>query len=99
MLLNHAWQFGSEALAAPQATLMKMITEGVMEGNLPWTLIFIGVFIGVAVEIMGVRFFRWQLDCICRLNYRLRFWWEEFCVMFHLGKRKMPKEEFYFAPV
>lgn len=31
MLLNHAWQFGSEALAAPQATLMKMITEGVME--------------------------------------------------------------------
>ena len=54
MLLNHAWQFGSEALAAPQATLMKMITEGVMEGNLPWTLIFIGVFIGVAVEFMGV---------------------------------------------
>lgn len=54
MLLNQAWQFGSEALAAPQATLMKMITEGVMEGNLPWTLIFIGVFIGVAVEIMGV---------------------------------------------
>ena len=50
MLLNHAWQFGSEALAAPQA----MITEGVMEGNLPWTLIFIGVFIGVAVEFMGV---------------------------------------------
>ena len=42
------------AVAAPQATLMKMITEGVMEGNLPWTLIFIGVFIGVAVEIMGV---------------------------------------------
>ena len=54
MLLNQAWQFGSEALAAPQATLMKMITEGVMEGNLPWTLIFIGIFIGVAVEIMGV---------------------------------------------
>lgn len=54
MLLNQAWQFGSEALAAPQATLMKMITEGVMEGNLPWSLIFIGVFIGVAVEIMGV---------------------------------------------
>ena len=54
MLLNQAWQFGSEALAAPQATLMKMITEGVMEENLPWTLIFIGVFIGVAVEIMGV---------------------------------------------
>lgn len=33
MLLNHAWQFGSEALAAPQATLMKMITEGCHGGK------------------------------------------------------------------
>lgn len=54
LLLNHAWTFGSEALSAPQATLMKMITEGVMNGNLPWTLVFIGVFIGVAIEILGI---------------------------------------------
>lgn len=53
-LLNHAWAFGSEALSAPQATLMKMITEGVMNGNLPWALVFIGVFIGVAIEILGI---------------------------------------------
>lgn len=54
LLLNHAWTFGSEALSAPQATLMKMITEGVMNGNLPWALVFIGVFIGVAIEILGI---------------------------------------------
>ena len=53
-LLDMAWGFGSEQLAAPQATLMKMITEGVMEGNLPWALVFTGVFIAVVVEIVGI---------------------------------------------
>ncbi len=52
-LLDTAWGFGSDALAAPQATLMKMIIEGVMDGNLPWGLVFIGVFIAIAVEIIG----------------------------------------------
>ncbi len=53
-LLNEAWGFGSNELAAPQATLMKLIIEGVMEGNLPWALVFIGVFIAIAVEIVGL---------------------------------------------
>lgn len=53
-LLDAAWGFGSQELSAPQATLMKLIVEGVMEGNLPWTLVFIGVFIAVVVEILGV---------------------------------------------
>lgn len=53
-LLDSAWGFGTEELAAPQATLMKMITEGVMEGNLPWALVFIGVFIAIIVEILGI---------------------------------------------
>ena len=53
-LLDSAWGFGSKELAAPQATLMKMIIEGVMEGNLPWALVFTGVFIAVAVEIVGI---------------------------------------------
>lgn len=53
-LLDSAWGFGSEELAAPQATLMKMIIEGVMESNLPWALVFIGVFIAIVVEILGI---------------------------------------------
>ena len=39
-LLNAAWGFGSDQLGAPQAMLMKMIVEGVMENNLPWTGIY-----------------------------------------------------------
>lgn len=53
-LLDFAWGFGTDELAAPQATLMKMIIEGVMEANLPWGLVFIGVFLALAVEIMGI---------------------------------------------
>ncbi len=53
-LLDTAWGFGTEELAAPQATLMKMIIEGVMQGNLPWGLVFTGVFIAVTVEVLGI---------------------------------------------
>ena len=53
-LLDWAWGFGSEQLAAPQATLMKMLIEGVMESNLPWGVVFIGVFIAIVVEILGI---------------------------------------------
>ena len=53
-LLDNAWGFGSDQLAAPQATLMKLIVEGVMDGNLPWGLVFIGVFIAVVIELIGI---------------------------------------------
>ena len=53
-LLNAAWSYGSDMLPAPQATLMKMVVEGVMGGNLPWALIFVGVFIALMVEVLGI---------------------------------------------
>lgn len=54
ILLDRAWGFGSEELSAPQATLMKMIIEGIMNGSLPWTLVFIGVFIALSVEVLRI---------------------------------------------
>ena len=53
-LLDSAWGFGSAELGAPQATLMKMIIEGVMNANLPWGLVLIGVCIAVVVEVVGI---------------------------------------------
>lgn len=54
-LLSMAWGgYGSDALPAPQAMLMKMIVEGVMGGNLPWNLVFAGVFIALVIEILGL---------------------------------------------
>lgn len=54
-LLHKAWGFGSSAqLPAPQATLMKLVVEGVMGGTLPWGLVFCGVFAAVVIEILGL---------------------------------------------
>ena len=53
-LLDAAWGFGSEQLGAPQATLMKMIVEGVMGGKLPWGLVIVGVVLACVVEILGI---------------------------------------------
>lgn len=53
-LLDTAFGFGEGGLAAPQATLMKLIIEGVMGGNLPWALVFTGAFIAVLIEIIGI---------------------------------------------
>lgn len=53
-LLNAAWGFGGEELGAPQAMMMKMVIEGVMGGNLPWALVFTGVFIALFIEILGL---------------------------------------------
>ncbi|HJB29499.1 MAG TPA: oligopeptide transporter, OPT family [Candidatus Blautia faecavium] len=53
-LLNSAWGYGTADVPAPQATLMKMIVEGIMGGNLPWNLVFIGVFLAVGLEILRV---------------------------------------------
>ena len=51
-LLNEAWGYGTEKIPAAQATMMKMLVEGIMNGELPWALIFIGVFIAIVVEIL-----------------------------------------------
>jgi putative OPT family oligopeptide transporter len=53
-LLNKAWGFGSNELPAPQATLMRLVIEGVMGGNLPWALVFTGIGIGVTIELLGL---------------------------------------------
>ncbi|MTI66266.1 MAG: oligopeptide transporter, OPT family [Firmicutes bacterium] len=53
-LLNNAWGFGSAQIPAPQATLMRLVVEGVMEGNLPWALVFTGIGIGLAIELLGL---------------------------------------------
>ncbi|MCA9794621.1 MAG: oligopeptide transporter, OPT family [Candidatus Eremiobacteraeota bacterium] len=39
---------------APQANLIKLVIDGVLDGNLPWGLILTGIFIAFCVEIMGL---------------------------------------------
>jgi putative OPT family oligopeptide transporter len=46
---------GSEKAAAPQARLMATVINGILTRQLPWGLILLGVFLVIAVELLGVR--------------------------------------------
>jgi len=54
LLLSQAFGFGSEELPAPQATLMKLVIDGVLEQNLPWGLVGIGVGIAIIAELFRI---------------------------------------------
>ena len=42
-------------LDSPKATLMALITDGILTHRLPWALVLIGVFLTIAIELMGVQ--------------------------------------------
>ena len=43
--------FGSEELPAPQATLMKLVIEGILEQKLPWVLVGLGAGLALLAEL------------------------------------------------
>ena len=45
---------GGEELPAPQAVLMKLVIDGVLDQNLPWMLILIGVAIGLVAATFKI---------------------------------------------
>ena len=46
---------GSEKAAAPQARLMATVINGILNRQLPWRLVLLGVFLVVTVELLGIR--------------------------------------------
>jgi putative OPT family oligopeptide transporter len=54
LYLNGVMQIGSDALPAPQATLMSTIIKGLLSQNLPWGLVLVGVFISITLELCGI---------------------------------------------
>jgi len=42
-------------LDSPKATLMALITDGILTQKLPWALVLIGVFLSIAIELMGIQ--------------------------------------------
>jgi uncharacterized oligopeptide transporter (OPT) family protein len=54
LLLGSAYEFGSKAIPAPQATLMKTIIEGVLAGALPWGLVLTGAGLSIGAMLCGV---------------------------------------------
>jgi len=54
ILLDRAFELGSEELAAPQATLMKLVIEGVLQQSLPWLMVGIGVALALIAELLRI---------------------------------------------
>ena len=46
---------GSDKAAAPQARLMATVINGILNRQLPWRLVLLGVFLVVTVELLGIR--------------------------------------------
>ncbi len=46
---------GSERAAAPQARLMATVINGILNQQLPWGLVLLGVFLVITIELLGIR--------------------------------------------
>ena len=47
--------FGDKGLPAPQAGLMALLAQGIVGGDMPWPLVVMGMFMGIAMIMMQVR--------------------------------------------
>lgn len=45
---------GGRTLAAPQARLMSLVISGILNQKLPWTLVLLGICIGLVMELCGI---------------------------------------------
>jgi putative OPT family oligopeptide transporter len=56
-LIEIQWEqgIGSAKAAAPQARLMATVINGILNRRLPWRLVFLGVFLVIAIELLGIR--------------------------------------------
>ena len=54
LALGKGFGFGSTELPAPQATLMKLVIDGVLDQNLPWALVAIGAGIAIVCELARI---------------------------------------------
>jgi putative OPT family oligopeptide transporter len=54
-ILDKAYHFGSQALPAPQAGLMAMLSKGIVNGEMAWPLVVVGILMGFALILIEVR--------------------------------------------
>lgn len=54
-VLDKAYHFGSNALPAPQAGLMAMLSKGIVGGEMAWPLVVVGILLGLAMIMIEVK--------------------------------------------
>jgi uncharacterized oligopeptide transporter (OPT) family protein len=64
---------------APKATLMSYIIRGVLDSELPWGLMLLGVMLALTVEMCGINSLNFAVGCICRWLPLCRCWLAACC--------------------
>ncbi|HUO24771.1 MAG TPA: oligopeptide transporter, OPT family [Candidatus Aquilonibacter sp.] len=54
-VLDKAYHFGSNALPAPQAGLMAMLSKGIVGGEMAWPLVVVGILLGLSMIMIEVK--------------------------------------------
>jgi putative OPT family oligopeptide transporter len=54
LYMHQVFGIGSADVPAPQATLMATIINGLLNQNLPWGLVLVGIFVSVTLELCGI---------------------------------------------
>jgi len=54
-VLDRAYHFGSNALPAPQAGLMAMLSKGIVGGEMAWPLVVVGILLGIGLIMIEVK--------------------------------------------
>jgi uncharacterized oligopeptide transporter (OPT) family protein len=68
LVLHQAYKLGSEAVSAPQATLMAALVEGATGGGLPWVLMMFGALIGLCCQLLGVSALAFSIGLYLPIN-------------------------------
>lgn len=74
LLLGGAYTFGSKEIPAPQATLMKTIIEGVLQGDLPWGLVLSGAGLSIGAALCGVSALAFAIGVYLPLSSMAAIW-------------------------
>jgi uncharacterized oligopeptide transporter (OPT) family protein len=68
LILHQAYRIGSDAVSAPQATLMATLVEGATGGGLPWALMSFGALIGLCCQLLGVSALAFSIGLYLPIN-------------------------------
>lgn len=68
LVLHQAYKIGSEAVPAPQATLMATLVDGATGAGLPWQLMMFGALIGLCCQLVGISALAFSIGMYLPIN-------------------------------
>lgn len=92
-LLDATYHFGSRAMPAPQGTMMAMVAKGVITGDIPLTLVIVGVVTGLILQLLKLPILPFALGLYLPLSLSTPIMLGGLVAAY--VKRKTPNQEVY----